>query len=197
VVVFHALGLVNSWGPAAMRFSPERVLDTTVPAAASTRRRAMLQRAVALSAAVIAVPRAYAQSGGVMSAQDQMLELKRDLPKWLPELKFESWKEGRVHIDVPAVAESGLSVPCTVAIDSPMTADDHVKQFYMWALRNPRPIVVQMQFSAGMPVARFETRLRLGESQRLIGIAQMHDDVWWSGHADLTVLASACQDGSG
>ena len=106
-------------------------------------------------------------------------------------------RPGRVRIDLPDTADNGNSVPCTLSVDSPMTAEDHVRELNVWAARNPRPWVASVQFGPANPRARLETRLRLGESQRVFAIASMSDGTHWSGWADVVVLVSACQDGSG
>lgn len=132
------------------------------------------------------------------SVQEQIIEFKvREFPKVFPGQNFDTFKEGRIKIELPPVAESGLSVPCVVTVESPMTPDDYVKTLWMWALRNPRPIIIKAEFTPAMPNARWETRLRLGESQRILAVAEMSDGVRWTGATDVIVLASACQDGSG
>jgi sulfur-oxidizing protein SoxY len=128
------------------------------------------------------------------SPQEQIVWVERDVEKRLG--KFQA-REGRIHIALPALAENGNSVPCVFEVDSPMTETDYVRSLHVWAGRNPRPFVISAQFSPANPRARIETRLRLGETQRIYAWAQMSDGSWWSGHQDVTVAVSACNDGSG
>lgn len=142
-------------------------------------------------AATLGAPReATAQA----SVQEQQIELDREIDKLLKGVPI---RPGRVRIDLPAVADNGNSVACTISVDSPMSAADHVRTLHVWAARNPRPHVITAQFGPANPRARLDTRLRLGESQRLMAIAVMSDGSAWSGVADVTVLLSACVDGSG
>src|SRR6202011_4578383 len=48
---------------------------------------------------------------------------------------------GRITLQMPALAETGNSVPLTMAIDSPMTQPDRVLRASVFANRNPRPLV--------------------------------------------------------
>ncbi|HUN94427.1 MAG TPA: thiosulfate oxidation carrier protein SoxY [Burkholderiaceae bacterium] len=155
------------------------------------------RRFVARSGAVAAWTVVGAGPLGRASAatpQEQQADLDREVAKRLPGVRA---APGRVQIDVPAVAENGHSVPCTVSVDSPMTEADHVRSVTMWAGRNPKPFVIQMRFGPSNPRARLQTRLRLGDSQRLLAIAEMSDGSYWSGVADIEVQLSACEDGSG
>ena len=46
---------------------------------------------------------------------------------------------GRVKIDVPPLVENGNTVPMTVSVTSPMTADDYVKSIHVFNEKNPQP----------------------------------------------------------
>jgi sulfur-oxidizing protein SoxY len=156
----------------------------------SGRRHAAL-RLVALALAWAALPRrGRAQS----TAQEQQPDLDREVAKRLPGITA---RPGRVTIEVPEVADNGNTVPCTISVDSPMTEADHVRAIYVWAARNPRPFVIEARFGPYNPRARLQTRLRLGDSERLLAIAELSDGTYWAGVADIQVQVSACEDGSG
>src|SRR5262245_60676663 len=44
---------------------------------------------------------------------------------------------GKVKLDIPPLVENGNTVPCTVTVDSPMTASDHVKAIHVFTEKNP------------------------------------------------------------
>src|ERR1700730_12293910 len=44
---------------------------------------------------------------------------------------------GRVRIDMPPLVESGNTVPMTVTVTSPMTAEDHVKSIHVFNEKIP------------------------------------------------------------
>jgi sulfur-oxidizing protein SoxY len=128
------------------------------------------------------------------TAQEQQPTLDREVAKRLPGITLQP---GRVRIEVPEVADNGNTVPCTISVDSPMTDSDNVRALYVWAARNPRPFVIEARFGPSSPRARLQTRLRLGDSERLLAIAEFSDGSYWSGTADVQVQVSACEDGSG
>jgi sulfur-oxidizing protein SoxY len=167
----------------------------TAPAAdfrsAKSRRHVSLYIALTGFIASIKPRRALAQFA---TPQEQQPDLDREVAKRLPGITV---KPGRVTIDAPAFADNGNAVACTISVDSPMTEADHVKTLYMWAARNPRPFVIEAHFGPMNPRARLQTRLRLGDSERILAIALMSDGSYWSGTADIQVQVSACEDGSG
>ena len=48
-------------------------------------------------------------------------------------------EKGKISIDLPEIAENGNTVPLTITVESPMTADDHVTDIIVVAEGNPRP----------------------------------------------------------
>ena len=48
-------------------------------------------------------------------------------------------RTGKVKLDVPPLVENGNTVPMTVSVSSPMTADDHVKSIHVFNEKNPQP----------------------------------------------------------
>src|SRR3979490_517687 len=46
---------------------------------------------------------------------------------------------GKVKLDVPPLVENGNTVPMTVSVTSPMTAEDHVKSIHVFVEKNPQP----------------------------------------------------------
>jgi sulfur-oxidizing protein SoxY len=87
-------------------------------------------------------------------------------------------------------------VACSVQVDSPMSEADHVRAVHLLLGRNPKPWAITVAMRPGMPLARFDTRIRLAGSSRVLAVAEMSDGSLWSGHADVQVTLSACIDGS-
>ena len=46
-------------------------------------------------------------------------------------------RQGKVALEIAALVENGNVVPVTIAVDSPMTADDHVTRVALFNERNP------------------------------------------------------------
>ena len=104
-------------------------------------------------------------------------------------------RPGRVALEIAALVENGNVVPITVAVDSPMTAADHVTTIALFNERNPERDVARFQLGPRAGRARVSTRIRLATSQRLVAVAAMSDGTWWSGSADVVVTLAACVEG--
>jgi sulfur-oxidizing protein SoxY len=101
-------------------------------------------------------------------------------------------REGRVTLEIPALVENGNSVPLTVTVDSPMNSQDHVKTIAIFNERNPQPNVAHFYLSPRSGRAVVSTRIRLGDSQNIVAIAQLSDGTFWSDRAELIVTLPAC-----
>ena len=101
-------------------------------------------------------------------------------------------RKGRVQLDLPPLVENGNTVPMTVTVDSPMTARDHVTAIHVLNEKNPQPYVltVHLNHRAGKP--HFATRIKLGDTQRVVAIARMSDGSFWSGEQEVIVTIAAC-----
>lgn len=105
-------------------------------------------------------------------------------------------KTGRVKLTLPPLAESGNSVPLKVQVESPMTAEDHVKSIHIFSEKNPRPVIARFHLSPRAGRAEVSTRVRLAGSQQIVVAAVMSDGSCWLGTADVVVTAAACIEGS-
>src|SRR5690554_2184801 len=86
---------------------------------------------------------------------------------------------GRVSLDVPEIAENGNTVPMTVRVDSPMTADDHVEAVLILTSANPNPGVATFNFTPMSGSAEANTRIRLAETQDVIAVAKMSNGTYF------------------
>lgn len=99
---------------------------------------------------------------------------------------------GRITLKLPALAETGNSVPLTMIIDSPMTERDRVVRASVFANRNPRPLIAMTLFGPRSGTPTFSTNLRLSGTQDVIGIAEMSDHSLWSAQVRVMVTVGAC-----
>jgi sulfur-oxidizing protein SoxY len=104
-------------------------------------------------------------------------------------------RQGKVALEIAALVENGNVVPVTIAVDSPMTADDHVTRVALFNERNPERDVARFHLGSRAGRARVSTRIRLATSQRLVAVAAMSDGTWWAGGADVVVTLAACVEG--
>ena len=101
-------------------------------------------------------------------------------------------KPGKVKLEVPPLVENGNTVSLTVAVESPMTAADHVKAIYIFNEKNPQPNIANFHLGPRSGVAKVATRIRLADSQKIIAIAQFSDGSFRSDEVDVIVTLAAC-----
>ncbi|MGD0847920.1 SoxY-related AACIE arm protein [Bradyrhizobium sp.] len=101
---------------------------------------------------------------------------------------------GRVKIDVPPLVENGNTVPMTVSVTNPMTADDYVKSIHVFNEKNPQPNVGNFYLGPRAGRAQISTRIRLADSQKIVAIARLSDGSFWSVSADVIVTLAACTE---
>lgn len=104
--------------------------------------------------------------------------------------------EGRVTLDLPPLIENGNTVPLVVSVQSPMTVTDHVKAIHVFNEKNPQPNVFSARLSDRSGRATIGTRIKLGDSQKIVAIAETSDGRFWSASADVIVTLAACLEES-
>jgi sulfur-oxidizing protein SoxY len=102
---------------------------------------------------------------------------------------------GRVRLDIPRLVDNGNTVPIAVAVDSPMTADDHVAAIAIFNERNPERDVARFTLGPRAGRASVSTRIRLATSQKVAAVATMSDGSFWSDTVDVVVVLAACLEG--
>ncbi len=101
-------------------------------------------------------------------------------------------REGRVKLDIAPLVENGNTVPVTITVDSPMTADDHVRSIALFNERNPQHDVAVFTLGPRAGRASVATRIRLATSQRLVALARMSDGSVWQHEVAVVVTLAAC-----
>lgn len=101
-------------------------------------------------------------------------------------------QKGKITLEIPPLVENGNSVPLTVKVESPMTPQDFVKTIAIFNEKNPQPNVAHFHLSSRAGRAVVSTRIRLGDSQNIVAIAQLSDGTFWSDSAELIVTLPAC-----
>jgi sulfur-oxidizing protein SoxY len=101
---------------------------------------------------------------------------------------------GKVKLEVPPLVENGNTVPMTVRVDSPMTAQDYVKSIHVFNEKNPQPNIGNFHLGPRAGRAQVSTRIRLADSQKVVAIARLSDDTFWSATVDVVVTLAACTE---
>ena len=155
--------------------------DTRPCSVPDHRRRALIGAAGALAAASLSRAAWAAAEWPEISALASMLGAR-------------PLQAGRVHLDIPKLADNGNSVPLTITVDSPMTDTDRVVAIHVYSERNPRPRIALVELGPDAGRAELATRIRLAGTQRIVAVAQMADGSLWGDTAEVIVTQSACTD---
>ncbi len=144
-----------------------------------TRRDALAMGTAAFAASVLAPHLAMAKPSDV----------EAELTKLFGSTKM---AEGRIKLDLPAIAENGLVVPLTIDVESAMTESDHVKAVHVFADGNPQPGVISFFFTPACGKASASTRIRLAQTQNIIAVAQMGDGRIFATRQEVKVTIGGC-----
>lgn len=143
-----------------------------------TRRHALLLLGSA-SAATIAVPSLSFASVESVSGR-------------IAEISGGNMRDIDIYLDMPDIAENGNQVKVAFEIDSPMTAEDHVKSVYVLADGNPEPDVARFDFTPAMGVCAATTRMRLSKTQNVTVLAALSDGSFAKAETTVKVTIGGC-----
>ena len=103
-------------------------------------------------------------------------------------------RTGKVRLDIPPLVENGNTVPMTVSVDHPMTADNCVKSIHIFNEKNPQPNIANFYLTPSAGRAQVTTRIRLADTQKVVAIAKLSDGSFWSVSVDVIVTLAACTE---
>lgn len=99
---------------------------------------------------------------------------------------------GRVKLTVPPLVENGNAVGVTVDVESPMTAENHVRRIGLFNEKNPQAEVAIFHLGPANGRGRIASRIRLATSQTVLAVAELSDGTYWSSEASVIVTLAAC-----
>jgi sulfur-oxidizing protein SoxY len=103
-------------------------------------------------------------------------------------------RTGKVKLEIPPLVENGNTVPLTVSVASPMTADDYVKSIHVFNEKNPQPNIGNFHLGPSSGRAQISTRIRLADTQKVVAIARLSDDTFWQVTTEIVVTLAACTE---
>lgn len=103
-------------------------------------------------------------------------------------------RTGKVKLDIPPLVENGNTVPLTVSVASPMTANDYVKSIHVFNEKNPQPNIGNFHLGPSSGRAQISTRIRLADTQKVVAIARLSDDTFWQVTTEIVVTLAACTE---
>jgi sulfur-oxidizing protein SoxY len=80
-----------------------------------------------------------------------------------------------LSLELPDSVENGDYVPVALGVDSPMTAENHVKAIHLLSTANPRAAVATFRFTTLSGKARVTSRMRLAKTQDVVAVAELSD----------------------
>ncbi|MBV9558686.1 MAG: thiosulfate oxidation carrier protein SoxY [Pseudolabrys sp.] len=101
-------------------------------------------------------------------------------------------EKGKIAIELPEIAENGNTVPLSVSVDAPMTADNYVSEVLVVADGNPRPGVATFQFTPSSGKAEAATRIRLATTQNIIVVAKTSGGQFFTDQKLVKVTIGGC-----
>ena len=99
---------------------------------------------------------------------------------------------GKISIDLPEIAENGNTVPLTIVVESPMTADDHVSDILVVAEGNPRPGLATFHLTPLSGRAEAATRIRLAATQNIVVVAKTSKGQFYTQQKPVKVTIGGC-----
>jgi sulfur-oxidizing protein SoxY len=101
-------------------------------------------------------------------------------------------QSGKIAIDLPDIAENGNTVPLSIKIDSPMTADDYVSEIRVIADGNPNPGIVGFHLTPVAGRAEVATRIRLNSTENVIVLAKTSTGKLYADRRMVKVTVGGC-----
>ena len=100
--------------------------------------------------------------------------------------------KGRISIDLPEIAENGNTVPLSIVVDSPMSADDHISEIIVVSEGNPRPGLATFHLTPMSGRAEVATRIRLGATQNIVVMAKTSKGQLFAEQKPVKVTIGGC-----
>ena len=101
-------------------------------------------------------------------------------------------QKGKISIDLPEIAENGNTVPLTIKVDHPMTADDYVSDIVVIAEGNPLPRLATFHLTPMSGRAEAATRVRLAATENIIVVAKTSKGVLFTELKPVKVTIGGC-----
>ncbi|HEY6701366.1 MAG TPA: thiosulfate oxidation carrier protein SoxY [Pseudolabrys sp.] len=101
-------------------------------------------------------------------------------------------EKGKIAIELPEIAENGNTVPLSVSVDAPMTADNYVSEILVVADGNPNPGVATFHFTSVSGKAAASTRIRLAATQNIIAVAKTSKGEFFTNQKLVKVTIGGC-----
>lgn len=142
--------------------------------------RVIGRRDVLLGAGAATLVAAFLRAAPAAGANKTSAQFQAALKALLGEAKP---VRGGIEMNLPDAVENGAYVPLSLAVESPMTEENHVKTIHLLSTANPHAEVATYCFTLLSGKAQVTSRMRLAMTQEVIAIAELSDATFlMSGH---------------
>ena len=102
----------------------------------------------------------------------------------------------RVRMELPRIADNGLSVPMRLAVSGPFAPGSFVRKLALFAEINPVPDMAVFEFPQPLERIDIDTRVRLAGTQQIVAVAEMTDGTLFATSMEVIVTLGGCMDGT-
>ncbi len=100
--------------------------------------------------------------------------------------------DGKIKMDLPAIAEDGGNVAIAVDVNLPVSGANRVNHIYIISDKNRRPMLAKFSLSADSGRAAIATSIRLATTTDVRAVVEMNDGVLYSVTKHVRVTISGC-----
>ena len=119
-----------------------------------------------------------------------------DIPLLTQLLAGRSPRWERLRLELPALADNGLTVPMKLTMPGPFAPGPTVQAIHLFSEKNPVPDMAVFEFPVPVEKIEIDSRVRLAGSQKVVAVAVMSDAALYAAMAEVVVTIAACLDGS-
>jgi sulfur-oxidizing protein SoxY len=101
-------------------------------------------------------------------------------------------EQGNIKIELPEIAENGNTVSLSISVDSPMSADDYVREILVVADGNPRPGMARIRLTPMSGRAEVVTRIRLNATENVFVVARTSTGKLYAAQKLVKVTIGGC-----
>ena len=102
----------------------------------------------------------------------------------------------RVRLDLPRIADNGLSVPLRIVVSGPFAPGAFVRKVALFSETNPVPDMAVFEFPQMLDRVEIDTRIRLAGTQQIAAVAEMSDATLYAAATGVIVTLGGCMDGT-
>ena len=102
----------------------------------------------------------------------------------------------RVRMELPRIADNGLSVPMRLGVAGPFAPGPYVRKLALFAEINPVPDMAAFEFPQPLERIDIDTRVRLAGTQQIVAVAEMTDGTLFATAMEVIVTLGGCMDGT-